>query len=245
MAITPADIHNMDFRKPPIGKRGYDEEEVDALLDEAAQELIRLIEENGALNERLRRSGGGGGGGEPPTTVLDGEAAELAIRLGQLREGLARAEHEARRVQEQLERARHDARAAGAAAANRQDGSSGGEERDVRVLMMAQRTADEHVRDAQQESDQMLADARARADQVTGEARHTAVTIEADAQRHHTEAMDNLTRDRTMLLEEIDRLGQLAVGYRSALGEHVTQQLQDIDGTQGLPAALPSGSDRS
>ncbi|MDI6104861.1 DivIVA domain-containing protein [Actinoplanes sp. NEAU-A12] len=244
MAITPADIHNMDFRKPPIGKRGYDEEEVDALLDEAAQELIRLIEENGALNERLRRTGGGG---EPPTTVLDGEAAELAIRLGQMREGLARAEHEARRMQEQLERARHEARTAGAAAASRQDGpaGAGGDERDVRVLMMAQRTADEHVRDAQQESDRLLADAQARADQVTGDARHTAVTIEADAQRHHTEAMDGLARDRAQVLEEIDRLGQLAVGYRSALGEHVNQQLHDLDGTQGLPAALPSGTDRA
>jgi DivIVA domain-containing protein len=244
VAITPADIHNMDFRKPPIGKRGYDEEEVDALLDEAAQELIRLIEENGALNERLRRNGGGGGGGEPPTTVLDGEAAELAIRLGQMREGLARAEHEARRMQEQLERARHEARTAGASAASRQDGPPAGDERDVRVLMMAQRTADDHVRDAQEESDRLLADAQARADQVTGDARHTAVTIEADAQRHRTEAMDGLARDRAQALEEIDRLGQLAVGYRSALGEHVNQQLHDLDGTQG-PPALTSGADRA
>ena len=33
MPLTPADIHNVAFKKPPIGKRGYDEEEVDAFLD--------------------------------------------------------------------------------------------------------------------------------------------------------------------------------------------------------------------
>jgi DivIVA domain-containing protein len=26
MPLTPADVHNVAFKKPPIGKRGYDEE---------------------------------------------------------------------------------------------------------------------------------------------------------------------------------------------------------------------------
>ncbi|PZS34923.1 MAG: hypothetical protein DLM59_03835, partial [Pseudonocardiales bacterium] len=25
MPLTPADVHNVAFKKPPIGKRGYDE----------------------------------------------------------------------------------------------------------------------------------------------------------------------------------------------------------------------------
>ena len=32
MPLTPADVHNVAFKKPPIGKRGYDEEEVDASI---------------------------------------------------------------------------------------------------------------------------------------------------------------------------------------------------------------------
>jgi DivIVA domain-containing protein len=31
--MTPDEVHNVAFTKPPIGRRGYDEEEVDALLD--------------------------------------------------------------------------------------------------------------------------------------------------------------------------------------------------------------------
>ena len=33
MPLTPADVHNVAFKKPSIGKRGYDEDEVDAFLD--------------------------------------------------------------------------------------------------------------------------------------------------------------------------------------------------------------------
>jgi DivIVA domain-containing protein len=32
-ALTPEDVRNVTFSKPPIGKRGYDEDEVDAFLD--------------------------------------------------------------------------------------------------------------------------------------------------------------------------------------------------------------------
>src|SRR6059036_60260 len=49
MPLTPADVHNVVFKKPPIGKRGYDEDEVDAFLDVVEGELARLIEENNEL----------------------------------------------------------------------------------------------------------------------------------------------------------------------------------------------------
>ena len=39
MPLTPADVHNVVFKKPPIGKRGYDEDEVDAFLDLVEQAL--------------------------------------------------------------------------------------------------------------------------------------------------------------------------------------------------------------
>lgn len=52
MPLTPADVHNVAFKKPPIGKRGYDEEEVDKFLDEIEAELARLIEENNELRDR-------------------------------------------------------------------------------------------------------------------------------------------------------------------------------------------------
>ena len=40
MPLTPAEVHNVAFKKPPIGKRGYDEEEVDAFLLEVSDEVV-------------------------------------------------------------------------------------------------------------------------------------------------------------------------------------------------------------
>ncbi|MEV6306334.1 DivIVA domain-containing protein [Actinoplanes sp. NPDC051861] len=218
MPLTPADIHNVAFKKPPIGKRGYDEEEVDAFLDEVEQELIRLLEENGALREQAQR--GGGGGSAASTMVLNNEFADLAAQLERLQEARARAEQNARNVQSQLETARRQPSGPPASAAD--------DDRNSRVLMMAQRTADEHMRDAQSEADNVISGAQDKAEQLMADAQLKAGTIESDARRNHTEAMDSLVEKRAALLDEIDRLGQLANSYQEALTNHVTQQLMDL-----------------
>src|SRR3954452_11825769 len=151
MPLTPADIHNMAFKKPPIGKRGYDEEEVDAFLDEVEQELIRLLEENGVLRDQIER--GGGGAGPASTMVLNNEFADLTRQLERMQEARARAEQNARSVQAQLERARSQM-SSGALP------TIGDDDRTSRVLQMAQRTADDHMRDAQRESDALLTTAQ-------------------------------------------------------------------------------------
>ncbi|BAL87419.1 putative DivIVA family protein [Actinoplanes missouriensis 431] len=222
MPLTPADIHNVAFKKPPIGKRGYDEEEVDAFLDEVEQELIRLLEENGALRDQAQR-----GGGAPPsaasTMVLNNEFAELAAQLERLQEARARAEQNARSMQSQLERARAEASSQSQALV-----PAGDDDRNSRVLMMAQRTADEHMRDAQRESDTLLTNAQNKAEQLMSDAQLKASTIESDARRNHAEAMDGIAEKRSALLDEIDRLAQLAQSYQEALTNHVQQQLMDL-----------------
>ena len=71
MPLTPADVHNVAFSKPPIGKRGYNEDEVDAFLDLVENELTRLIEENADLHQRVTEldqelaTARAGGGGQP------------------------------------------------------------------------------------------------------------------------------------------------------------------------------------
>ena len=69
MPLTPADVHNVAFSKPPIGKRGYNEDEVDAFLDLVEAELTRLIEENSDLRQRIeeldQELAAGGGAAAP------------------------------------------------------------------------------------------------------------------------------------------------------------------------------------
>jgi DivIVA domain-containing protein len=234
MPLTPADIHNTAFKRPPIGKRGYDEEEVDAFLDEVEQELIRLVEENAALQDQMRRGGGGGGAGAASTMALTSEYGDLMAQLERMQEARARAEQNARSVQAQLERARSAAPAGPPLSAGEDDRNAG-------VLMMAQRTADDHMRDAQRESEAVLSNARSKGDQITGEAKLKAGTIESDARHNHTEAMNNLGAKRAAMLDEIDRLTQLARGYQAALNDHVAQQLQELNSAPDMPGGRELG----
>jgi DivIVA domain-containing protein len=228
MPLTPADIHNMAFKKPPIGKRGYDEEEVDAFLDELEQELIRLIEENRALHGQVQRSGPGGPGPSPAALAMNAELADMTNELAHMSEARDRAEQNARSLQARLEQARNAASAAPAPASDSEDRSSA-------VLMMAQRTADDHMRDARREVEAVLAAARDKSEQITSDAQLKAGTIEGDARRNHTDAMNSLESKRAALLDEINRLGQLARSYQAALDSHVTQQLQELNSVSELP----------
>src|SRR3954447_19689640 len=89
MPLTPADVHNVAFSKPPIGKRGYNEDEVDAFLDLVEAELARLIEENDDLGEqvsqldqRLRNPPAGRGGGRGPSQGRGGGGGRLRRSRG-------------------------------------------------------------------------------------------------------------------------------------------------------------------
>src|ERR1044071_3450617 len=107
MPLTPADIHNVAFKKPPIGKRGYDEEEVDAFLDEVERELARLIEENNELRAQVER---GGRGGAPAVSGADprmaAELNDMKAQLDRIQRDKTAAEQPARQMQAELDHVR-------------------------------------------------------------------------------------------------------------------------------------------
>jgi DivIVA domain-containing protein len=230
MPLTPADVHNVAFKKPPIGKRGYDEEEVDAFLDEVERELARLIEENNELRAQLERGGGGratGGGADPR---LAAELSDLKSQLDRVQREKAQAEQAARSMQVELDQVRSSG---GPVSAGE------GEQQALRVLMMAQRTADDHVNDARREADKLLSDARAKAEEVTREARAKADALERDARQRHQEAMGGLDAKRSALQKHIEELKQFEREYRTRLKAYLESQLRDLDGrAQGLEQDL-------
>src|SRR5688572_31043392 len=86
MPLTPADVHNVVFKKPPIGKRGYDEDEVDAFLDVVEAELARLIEENNELRSTVSRGGARGEERPEPPAPAPVAAAPAPVPVQQPRE---------------------------------------------------------------------------------------------------------------------------------------------------------------
>ncbi|HEY7046137.1 MAG TPA: DivIVA domain-containing protein [Jatrophihabitantaceae bacterium] len=191
MPLTPAEVHNVAFKKPPIGKRGYDEEEVDAFLDIVEVELARLIEEN---NDLRARPGGGGphaNGGVSLAEVnaareengrLQARIADLEKALSQGKDGtsqqlaqvqqqLAQSEQQVAQMRQQLQQAQLAAQQAQqqAQAAAQQQAAAGGNVSDehhaqaVQMLALAQQTADQHLAQSKSEAERLLAEAQANA----------------------------------------------------------------------------------
>ena len=230
MPLTPADVHNVAFKKPPIGKRGYDEDEVDAFLDLIEAELARLIEENNDLKQQvdeMARSGGPGPGQlrQPPPPP----APEPMVMAPQ--------------------------------AAPRIDENS----QVVKVLAMAQETAEKYVSDAKTEADRMIGDARSTADRMIGEARSKAdsmvgdarsqaasvereargkaTSLVQDAERKHNEIIGGLEQRKGTLEKRIEELRTFEREYRTRLKSYLESQLRDLDGRGSAePAAVAAAA---
>jgi DivIVA domain-containing protein len=213
MPLTPAEVHNVAFKKPPIGKRGYDEEEVDAFLDIVEVELSRLIEENNDLRARAGSgamvAGGDGASAAELTSAreengrLQAHIAELERALNQGKDGaqqqvvqlqqqLAQTEQqlaENRRQLEQVQRAYEQARAQAAQRPQQQAGPPVGPDG---VPTEHHAKAVQVLALAQQTADQHLAQAKAESERLLTEAKAAADMTLTEAQqkstRHVTEA---------------------------------------------------------
>lgn len=214
MPLTPADIHNMAFKKSTLGRRGYDEEQVDALLDAVSIEMIQLLEKNDALRAQVRRSDAAG----EPAAGHPGEA-EFAAALDALdreRRACDAAERDAMGARARLD----DARAAAATAAPPADRPGGP------ILEMAQHTAGERVRDARQEARELLVGAREKSDRISRQAQAAADDIEQESRRRDNDAGTALKERHTALVREVGELADFAESYRAALRDHVRHQAE-------------------
>ena len=95
--LKPVDVRNAAFGKPPIGRRGYDEAEVDAFLDRVEQTLSQLYHELALLRGEPTAGTGKqlalpGGTGSDTGDPNPGEQAILA-ELDQIKLRLARIEN--------------------------------------------------------------------------------------------------------------------------------------------------------
>jgi DivIVA domain-containing protein len=218
MPLTPADVRNKQFSTTRL-RPGYDEEEVDAFLDEVEAELDRLIQENEELRAKLAEvlRGGGKQGmpslGSPlsdpnPDMMMPEPPQERRQPEPMMMGGM-------RPVEDNMDTA-------------------------ARVLSLAQQTADQAIADARREADETLGRARREADevltkarrqaeQITGDARARAESLERDAQERHRQAMGSLVQQREELERRVDDLRAFEREYRSRLKAYLEGQLRDLE----------------
>jgi DivIVA domain-containing protein len=53
--LTPAELQTVNFRRAPLGRRGFDEDQVRAFLGQVEQELVRVLNEKAAMQNEVGR----------------------------------------------------------------------------------------------------------------------------------------------------------------------------------------------
>ena len=90
----------------------------------------------------------------------------------------------------------------------------------VRMLELAQKTADEHVAGAKAEADRILADARAT----------------------HARTMGDLEGERNAMQAKVDELRNFEKEYRTRLRSYLEGQLRDLEAKAAVPAAAAAAA---
>ena len=211
MPLTPADVHNVAFSKPPIGKRGYNEDEVDAFLDLVEAELARLIEENDDLREQVSQLEQRLGNAQ-----ADLEEARSRPSVGM---GPAPSTQQMQRPVEppppppMPQRGMEPLRGMGHGPDDYRGAPDMGGDHHVqaaKVLGLAQEMADRLTAEAKSEADSMLSDARNKSEQLLSDARAKSDGLVNDARsRAETMLNDARTRAETLERQSRDKAAQL------------------------------------
>jgi DivIVA domain-containing protein len=219
MPLTPADVRNKQFSTTRL-RPGYDEEEVDAFLDEVEAELDRLIQENEELRAKLAEVLRGGKSAVPAlSSPLSDPKPDLLAPEPRMEPERRQPEPVMMSPMPHIEDNMDTA---------------------ARVLSLAQQTADQAIADARREADETLGRARREADevltkarrqaeQITGDARARAESLERDAQERHRQAMGSLVQTREELERRVDDLRAFEREYRSRLKAYLEGQLRDLE----------------
>ncbi|HYB86438.1 MAG TPA: DivIVA domain-containing protein [Streptosporangiaceae bacterium] len=219
MPLTPADVRNKQFSTTRL-RPGYDEEEVDAFLDEVEVELDRLIQENEELRAKLAECLRGG---KATVSALNSPLTEHEPELMTPEPMMPEPERRPEPAMMSMAPPPEDNMDTAA-----------------RVLALAQQTADQAIADARREADETLGRARREADeilgkarrqaeQITSDARARAESLERDAQERHRQAMGSLVQQREELERRVDDLRAFEREYRSRLKAYLEGQLRDLE----------------
>jgi len=213
MPLTPEDVRNKQFTTVRL-REGYDEDEVDAFLDEVETELRRLIRENDELRAKLAaatRAASAAPATTAPQPAVEAEKAEKKDEAAKSEPEPApeppKSVAEPPPVYE----------------------PSAGADSAARVLALAQQTADQAIAEARGEANKIVGDARSRAEAIEREARNKADALERDAQDKHRSIIGVLETQRNALEAQLDQLRQFEREYRSRLKSFLEGQLRQLD----------------
>jgi DivIVA domain-containing protein len=240
----PADVHNVAFSKPPIGKRGYHEDEVDAFLERVEAELARLIDENNDLRDRVEQHDQRERAAPVDTgtshRLLDPRRSVMPPAPPPMREQHSPDGDHNVHVAKVLGLAQELAdRLIRAAKAEARGMVSEARTTSEQLLCEARPKADGLVNEARTRAETLVNDARARAETLDRQSREKAASLERDAARKHTEIIAALSQEKSTLEKKIEDLRMFERQYRTHLTAYLDGQLRELDGCRSVTPADP------
>jgi DivIVA domain-containing protein len=220
MALTPTDVRNVGFSKPPLGKRGYSEDEVDAFLDLVCAEMTRLIDENNDLRRQLEqrdrqlraataeqtRPPAKAQTPTSPSRDYDTQAAKVLGMAQQIADRLTTdAKVEANGI---LSEART---------------------KSERLLSEARVKADNMINEARARAQTMINNAHSKAETLERQSQEKAAALEHDAARKHAEVIGSISHEKAVLERKVEELRTFEGEYRSRLATYLQAQLRELD----------------
>ena len=247
MPVTAADVRNVVFSKPPMGKRGYHEDEVDAFLDIVGAELARLNTENNDLRDRVDQleqrqraapvdTAANLRPPQPPgpvMTPIPSPRTEQTSPGGDHHVPAAKVLGLAQEIADRLTReakADADTMLSKARAASEQ------------LLYQTRAKADGMVAEAKTRAETLLTDARSTAETLERQSREKAASLQRDAARQHTEVIGSISQEQRILEKKIDDLRTFEREYRTHLKTCLQAQLRELDGHRSVTPADPTRS---
>lgn len=182
MPLTAAEVRDVSFSKPPVGEPGYHPAEVDEFLDRVHAELTRLMEDNNELRSQV----------EQRDQQLRAVPVDAGRNPGPLPSAGPVMPYLRPPISEPIAPdADHDLQAA-------------------KVLVLAQRMADQLSEQAHAKMDRMLTQARTYCGQLLAEARITAADmINQASTRVETMVSDARTTAETLQRQSEDQVASL------------------------------------
>jgi DivIVA domain-containing protein len=240
MPLMPADVRNVTFSKPPLGKRGYHEDEVDAFLDLVQAELARLIDENTDLRNQIkqldqqRRAAPVDTGNNLRPVGVPGRV------MGPIRPPIREQtspddDHNVHAVkvlglaQEMAERLTSEAKAEADGMLSKARATA------TQLLSEARAKVEGMVIEARTRAQTMLNDARTKAETLERQSQDKSASLEREAARKHTEIIGAINQEKSALEKKTDELRTFEREYRTRLKTYLQSQLQELD--RSAPAA--------
>jgi DivIVA domain-containing protein len=246
MPLTPADVANVVFGKPALGKRGYHEGEVDTFLDLVQAELRRLIHHRDELRgqverleQRLTTVPGDPAGDREPAQLC---AAELATVSAQQATAPApdgevnvRAAKVLALAQQMIDKVTCEAHA------DAEEMLCQARISCQQLLAEAKTQAEEMVTQASTRAETLLTEAQSRAETRDKHSRDNAAALERQAARQHAEVLGALRQEKSILEKKIDQLRTFDQDYRTRLTTYLQALLRQLDqsGSATPPEPIP------